>query len=182
MSNLAINKEYGNQREETKLFTYHQKSGYVGFIYAMIFVMILESVGVSFLLYKWSPILHWIHLVLGILTIIFLVFDLRAVVKNPIRIQENTLTLKIGSRPEYIVLIENVEDIKNGNINYENDKKSKDVLDLSLLGFDLPTFELVLKEPVESKGNFGNRKMIKRIFLTVDDEQSFYRLIKNKED
>ena len=45
-----------------------------------------------------------------------------------------------------MVMVEtnNIMEIKNGNINYENDRNRKDVLDLSLLGFDAPTFEIVL--------------------------------------
>ncbi|WP_456278506.1 hypothetical protein [Bacillus sp. AK128] len=177
MNNKVIEKTSENSFIESVSFTYHQKSGYVGIMCAMIFVALLETVGVSFLLYNWSPLLHWIHLILGVLTIVFIILDLRAVVKNPIRIQGNMMYLKIGVRPEVKISLENIEEIKNGNINFENDKKNKEVLDLSLLGLDEPTFEIVLEEPIEYKSFIGKTTTIRRIFFTVDEKSDFYNMI-----
>lgn len=153
-------------------FTYHKKSGYTGFIIAMICVCMVETVGVSYLLYKWSPVLHWIHLFLSVSTILFLILDLRAVTKNPIILQNDELIIKVGLRPAVIIELSFISEIKSGKLNFENDRKNKDVLDLSLLGFDEPTFEIVLSEPIQNKN-----KNIQRIFFTVDDERAFYELV-----
>ncbi|SHR51345.1 Uncharacterised protein [Mycobacteroides abscessus subsp. abscessus] len=153
-------------------FSYHKKSGYTGFIIAMICVCVVETVGVSFLLYKWSLVLHWIHLFLSVSTILFLILDLRAVTKNPILIQHDELIIKVGLRPAVQIRLSNILEIKSGKMNFENDRKKKEVLDLSLLGFDEPTFEIVLAEPIHDKN-----KSIQRIFFTVDDERSFYELV-----
>jgi hypothetical protein len=125
---------------KSQQFSYHKKSGYRGFIWAMVAVCTVETVGVSFLLYKWSLILHWIHLLLSVGTIVFLIIDLRAVTKHPIVIHNNELTIKIGIRPAITIPLSNIKEIKSGKINFENDRKNKEVLDLSLLGFDEPTF------------------------------------------
>ncbi|WP_066051992.1 hypothetical protein [Robertmurraya korlensis] len=156
-------------------FTYHKKSGYKGFIIAMVCVCVVETVGVSFLLYKWSPIAHWIHLFLSVSTILFLILDLRAVTKNPIVLENDELTIKIGIRPPIRIQLSNISNIKSGKINFENNRKNKDVLDLSLLGFDEPTFEIVLSKPMTNKS-----KTIQRIFLTVDDERAFYELVNQR--
>lgn len=153
-------------------FTYHKKSGYTGFIIAMICVCMVETVGVSYLLYKWSPFLHWIHLLLSISTILFLILDLRAVNKNPIILQNDELIIKVGLRPAVHIQLSDILEIKSGKLNFENDRKNKEVLDLSLLGFDEPTFEIVLSEPIHNKN-----KSIQRIFFTVDDERAFYELV-----
>jgi hypothetical protein len=176
MKNAAVEVEQPRSPRE-HLFTYHKQTAYVSFIGAMLFVMLLEGVGVSFLLYKWSPILHWLHLIFCILVIIFLIVDLREVLKNPIVINNHQLTLKIGIRPSITVQLDNITEIRNGNICYENDRKNKDVLDLSLLGMDGPTFELVLDQPVETRALLGKPRLANRIFLTVDDKENFYRLI-----
>ncbi len=106
-------------------FTYHKKSGYTGFIIAMICVCMLETVGVSYLLYKWSPVLHWIHLFLSVSTILFLILDLRAVSKNPIILQNEELVINVGLRPAVHIQLPTILEIKSGKLNFENDRKKK---------------------------------------------------------
>lgn len=176
MTNVAELEGY--QGNEGLLFTYHKQSGYIGFVWAMVAVMVLETAGVSYLLYKWSPILHWIHLILSLSVLVFLIADLRAVIKNPIIIKNNELSLKIGIRPRVLIPIENIKEIKSGNL-YQNDRKNKEVLDLSLFSFDDPTFELVLDQPIRKKAMFGKPKSILRIFFSVDNKFAFTNRIKD---
>lgn len=169
----------GNQCKEEISFTYHKQSGYIGFIWAMAAVMVVETAGVSYLLYKWSPILHWIHLILSVSVIAFLIVDLKAVINNPIMIKNNQLFLKIGVRPEVTISIENIKEIKSGSL-YQDDRKNKEVLDLSLFSLDDPTFEILLDQPIVDKTMFGKPKNIKRIFFSVDDKTSFSNLIRGQ--
>jgi hypothetical protein len=169
----------GFQSNEGILFTYHKQSGYIGFIWAMVAVMVLETAGVSYLLYNWSPILHWIHLILSISVIVFLLVDLRAVTRNPIMIKNNELSLKIGIRPRVIITTENIKELKSGSL-YQEDRKNKEVLDLSLFSFDDPTFELVLNHPIKDSAMFGKTKDVTRIFFSVDDKTAFSNMIKEK--
>ena len=173
----SLGREAHHNNEEA-VFTYHKKSGYIGFIWAMVFVMVVESVGVSFLLYKWSPILHWLHLILSISVILFLLVDLRAVTKNPIQLINNELSLKIGVRPNVRLNINDIKEIRNGNLHYNDDRKKKEILDLSLIGLDEPTFELVLYTPIENKPLIGKSSSINRIFFSVDEKEEFSNLIK----
>lgn len=165
--------ERRNEVQEGNSFTYHKNSGYIGIMYAMLAVSVVELVGVSLLLYQWNPILHWLHLIIGILVIVFLIADIRAVGKHPIKIEDGKLHLKIGIRPEAIIEIENIKEMISGKINYENDRKQKDVLDLTLLGLDDPSFEIVLSEPIQYK----SKSSIHRIFITVDDKERFSEMI-----
>ncbi|MEH7009458.1 hypothetical protein V7087_01355 [Neobacillus niacini] len=166
----------GYQGNEGILFTYHKESGYIGFVWAMVAVMVLETAGVSYLLYKWSPILHWIHLILSISVIVFLIVDLRAVIRNPIIIKNNELSLKIGIRSRVTIPTENIKELKSGSL-YQEDRKNKEVFDLSLFSFDDPIFELVLDQPIEFKALFGQKRGITRIFFSVDNKAAFYNII-----
>ncbi|MEH7177582.1 hypothetical protein [Neobacillus vireti] len=167
-----------HSEQEEKSFTYHKKSGYTGFIWVIVFVMVVESVGVSFLLYKWSAILHWAHLILSISVILFLLVDLQAVTKNPLLIKNNQLSLKIGIRPKVVLNINDIKEFRNGNLYYDEDKKKKEVLDLSLIGLDQPTFELVLETPIHTKPLIGRSNSVSRIFFSVDDKEEFLNLIR----
>lgn len=171
MNDVTLERKNGIQKGNS--FTYHKNSGYIGIMYAMLAVSVVELVGVSLLLVRWNPILHWIHLILGILVIVFLVTDIRAVRKNPIMIEDGKLYLKIGIRPKVVIELENIQEMMSGKINYENDRKKKDVLDLTLLGLDDPSFEIVLSEPIDYK----SKKSVRRIFITVDDKEGFSEMI-----
>lgn len=176
--NQSISEEKMNQNHDgVEVFSYHKHSGYIGFTCAMIGVIVLESVGVSFLLYNWSPLLHWLHLALCIVIGVFLVMGLRAVINNPITVKNNELSFKIGLRPRVTIDTSAIKELKSGNINYENDRKNKELLDLSLLGFDAPTFELVLHNSIIYKDLIGKERPISRIFFSVDDKQTFYNMI-----
>ena len=91
----------------------------------MIGVMALESVGVSIFLYKWSRILHWIHLMLSILVTVFLIVDLKAVMKHPILLSHNQLSLKIGIRPKVVIAVENIKELRNGSLHYEENRRKR---------------------------------------------------------
>jgi len=181
LNQSTMERKVHHDDHEVRLFTYHKQSGYIAFTYAMIGVIVLESVGVSFFLYKWSPILHWLHLILCVFLGAFLLVDLKAVVKNPISLKDNKLGMKIGIRPKVLIDMKNIKELRNGNIHYENDRKNKEVLDLSLLGFDAPTFEIELIEPIESKPLIGKSNMISRIFLSVDEKDAFYNMINERQ-
>ena len=178
MKNNALVNKMVNCDQEAGIFSYHKQSGYIGFIGAMIFVVLLESIGVSFFLAKWSPLLHWLHLVFCLLVILFLIMDVWAVVKNPIIVNNGMLLLKVGLRPRVGLELTNIKELKDGSINYEKDRKAKEVLDLSLLGLDQPTFEIVLLEPISCKNFFGKEVgPYTRIFFSVDDKVGFSRMI-----
>jgi hypothetical protein len=182
LNQSTLESKVHNENHEVGLFTYHKQSGYIGFTWAMIGVIVLESVGVSFLLYKWSPLLHWLHLILCMFIGVFLLVDLKAVVKNPISLKNNELAIKIGVRPKVMIAIKNINELRNGNIHYENDRKNKEVLDLSLLSFDAPTFEIELKQPIEMKALLGKSRSISRVFFTVDDQDAFSNMIKERQE
>ncbi|WP_078544462.1 hypothetical protein [Litchfieldia alkalitelluris] len=164
-------------------FTYHKESGYIGFVWAMITVTVVETVGVSFLLYNWNPIIHWIHLLIGISVLLFLIIELKTVNKTPITLNASNLSLKIGIRPEVSLKLNNIKEIISGSINYESDKKQKNMLDLSLLGLESPSYEVILNQPIEVKSPLGIKSTVDRVFFTVDDKEAFLRtFMQSKEE
>ncbi|OCA83026.1 hypothetical protein A8F94_17935 [Bacillus sp. FJAT-27225] len=174
------NEDFFPKHHGFHMFTYHIQSGYIGFTWAMVVIMIVEAAGVSYLLYNWNPFLHWLHLAFSISVVVFLLADLNAVKKNPIMVIEHELTIKVGIRPRISLDTSNIKEIRCGKLNYENDRKSKDVLDLSLMGFEEPAFELVLTKPLKRKSILGGERDISRVFFSVDDKDQFRTLISNK--
>jgi hypothetical protein len=165
-----------NNREKNRNYSYHEKIGYGGILGAFIFVLVAEGVGVSLLLHKWNQTIAIIHLILSVYMIIFMVADFKAIKRNPIQLEDEKLSIKFGLRMKAEIMLDNIEAIQSGKLNYDTEKSKKDVLDLSLLGlFEAPDFEIILAEPVMVKDFIGRETWIKKIFLSIDDKDRFYK-------
>lgn len=165
-------------KQEKISFTCHEKTAYKGFIGALFFVAILETAGVSLLLYNWNLYVHYAHLLINIVFMGFLFIDTKRVVNSPIWLQDETLHLAIGVRPKIAIPLSNIEEIFNGSLHYEELRKEKNALDLSLLITEDPTLELIVKEPIPYKTFFGQEIQVKHVFFFVDDKEKLLSQLK----
>ncbi|MFZ3587741.1 hypothetical protein ACOI1C_00400 [Bacillus sp. DJP31] len=159
---------------EVKSFSYDQDVSYGGFTFAIIFALVLEGVGISFFLHNWQPVIAWIHLVLSVYAILFLIADYKAIVRNSIIIDDSEVKIKIGFRSKIYVNIKNIKLIQDGKINFERDKKRKDMINFTLLQFEEPNFEIILKEPILYYDVLGRKTMVRCIYLSVDSKNLFF--------
>jgi hypothetical protein len=162
-------------------FTYHKGVGYKGVLIALLSVILLESVGLFFLLHKWSPILSWIHIALNIYGVLYLISDYRAIVQLPISIKQDVLHIKIGTRREISIPYHQIASITSAS-NYEKHKRDKDVFKGVLLEFDTPQFEINLKQPINITHFTGKTHPIQKIYLTVDQKEKFHQNLLQKWD
>jgi hypothetical protein len=171
--------------EKKDAYSLHKKVGYGGMVFAFIFVLLLEGVGVSYFLHSWSKVAAWIHLVLSIYMIVFLIGDFKAVIRNPVLISQETIHFRFGLRMKVEVLLSNIEGIQSGKINYENDKKRKDVWVATLLEFEEPDIEIAFKEPIMIKDGIGREHVTRKMYLSLDEQHEFMRnvsiLVRNNE-
>ncbi len=160
------------------VYTLHQKNGYGGIVFGLIFVLVLEGVGISYLLHIWSMTAVWIHLALSVYTIAFFISDYKAIKRNPVVLLDDMLQIRMGMRGKMDISLGNIECIQNGKMNYENDKKRKDVWNLILFGFDEPDFEITFNRPIIMRDGFGRDIKIIKIYLSLDEKERFYSQIK----
>jgi hypothetical protein len=71
-------------RPGQKSFTTHRESGYAAVWTVLLFVLLIETVGLHFLLWRWSPVAAFIATGLSIYSIVFFVADLASMAKRPI--------------------------------------------------------------------------------------------------
>jgi hypothetical protein len=154
-------------------FTLHKKTGYGGMVFGFIFVMVLEGIGVSFFLHNWNPLIAWIHLIFSVYMIIFLISDYKAIKQNPVSLTQTKLHIRLGFREDIELDLRNIESITNGKLHFEEDKKKKDVLNATLLGFEEPDFEIVIEEPVTAIDGLGRKRAIKKIYISLDEKDKF---------
>jgi len=163
--------------EHAQVFTVHQKIGYGGIVFGFIFVLVLEGAGLSYFLHGWNKAIAWIHLVLSIYMILFLISDYKAVKRNPIRVSPDQLQFRLGLWGKLDIPLTNIDHIQTGKTHFEADQKRKDVWMAALIGFDEPELEMVFKEPVVFKNGMGRDVLIKKVYLTVDDSHAFIEAV-----
>ncbi|MHC0039747.1 hypothetical protein [Pseudoneobacillus sp. C159] len=168
-----------NGGADGQAYTYHKSVGYKGVLIALLSVILLESVGLFFLLHKWSLILSWIHIALNIYGVLYLISDYRAIVQRPIFIKQEILHIKIGTRREISIPYDQIASITSGS-NYEKHKRDKNVFKGLLIEFDTPQFELNLKEPINIINFLGKNQAIQKVYLTVDEKGQFYQTLLRK--
>ncbi|KAA0548782.1 hypothetical protein FZW96_06900 [Bacillus sp. BGMRC 2118] len=156
-------------------FTFHKDSSYVAFQIAILSALVLEGVGFSFLLHNWKPWVAWLHTILSVYAIIFLISDIKAVMRNPLKLQDNKIMIRLGFRYKLDIPIANIKTIQDGKINYEHDKKKKDRYTVALLELEEPHFEIILHEPLVIVDSLGRKREILHIFLSIDNKDRFYR-------
>ncbi|MCJ8007053.1 hypothetical protein ACFFF5_06065 [Lederbergia wuyishanensis] len=157
-------------------YSYHKNVGYKGILIVLLTVILLESVGLFFLFHKWSPLISWIHVVLNVYGVLYLISDYRAIVQLPILLQNSELFIRVGSRRQITIPLNQIASINGGGKFFE-EKKNKDVFKGVLLEFDTPQFEITLKQPITTTGILGKKQEIMKVYMTVDDKEKFRRAL-----
>ncbi|HEX8528630.1 MAG TPA: hypothetical protein VF646_01360 [Cytophagales bacterium] len=149
---------------EQKFFTTHKESGYVAVWAVLLFVMVVETVGLHFLLWRWSPAAAYASTAVSIYSLVFFVADLASMVKRPIVLHAGQFLFRVGIRWNATIARENVRRLTV--IKDFDKKKEKDTL--LCAPANVPNLLLELHEPVVVTGFFGIRRQTQRIAFHAD--------------
>ncbi|WP_108671861.1 hypothetical protein [Peribacillus acanthi] len=164
-------------RPDETPFTYHKESGYKTFVIAILAITLLETVGVSYLLHNWKPVLAWIHLFLNIYLFVFFISDYKGYLRNPFILGKDSLLVQLGWRSKMVIPLSEIQILRDGK-DYEEEKKKKDVHMATLMEMETPQFCIELKNPVTVIEPFGRKRAITKVYISVDDPQTFSKKIK----
>lgn len=164
------------QSQHAQSFSYHRNVGYFGVLLTFVSVILIESIGLFFIIHHWSPLLSWLHIALNVYAFLYLISDYQGIKRNPFTVQEKHVTLRVGFRRKICFSLQNIKEIKDGK-NYDKFKKNKDVFIAHLLELDSPQIEIELIEPVITRNLFGKPIPINRVFVTVDHKVEFMRAL-----
>ena len=157
--------------QNSQILTYYKTSMYIPFFWAFLFVLIIETVALHFIISIWSGIGAWIFTGLSIYTFFWFIGDFNAMRLQPIIFHENRLFIKIALRWSGVVEPENIESVVSTNSQME-DKSS--YINLTPIGD--PNILITLKEPVIFDGLFGIKKEAKYLGLYLDEPSKFVPL------
>jgi hypothetical protein len=152
-----------------KTFSVHKKSGYITIWAVLLFVGFVELFALHFLFKKFGNTVVLIADALSIYTLIFMVADLIALLRRPILIDNQQLTIRNGIRWHVIIDRKNIEKIED----ISRLPADKDIQKIATLGE--PNVLLMLKESIEITGFYGMRFQSKRLALLVDDKELFIK-------
>lgn len=161
-------------------FTYHQKTSVITLYVMLIHTLVLESIGLHFLLHSWEPTIAIIVLILNLYTILFFLAEIQAIRLCPFIITRDHLSLQVGVMKQLIVPI---AEIKNIHYYQGPDKlpkhEMKDVFDAVLADFvkEKPTIEIEFHTPQEVKLMYGFKKKVDKAHLRPDEPQKFFETL-----
>jgi hypothetical protein len=159
-------------------FTQHRRSGIGGMVGALAFACLVEAVGVHLLVAQWSPTAAWALTGLSLYGVIWLVGLGRSVVLRPTIVGRDGLRVRIGALYEAVVPFEAIESVTQVRSAPAN-RRAPGYLHAAL--FAAPRLMIELKEPVEARGLYGNRKRgITRIGLLVDEPAELAALLRER--
>ncbi len=154
-----------------KSFTTHRQSGYGAVWTVLLIVLLLETVGLHFLLWRWSPVAAFVSTGLSIYSIVFFVADLASMVKRPIVFYHDQLLFRIGIRWNATIARENI--VRLTAIRDFDKAREKDTL--LCAPANVPNLLLELHAPVAVIGFFGIRRHTKRFAFHADDPAGLIR-------
>ncbi len=148
-------------------FTAYKRAGWIAIYVAIALACVAEAIPLHFLFRRWGPLAATLSVVIHVYTVLWLVGDLRALVLRPIRVERDTLLLRIGLRWE--------ADVPLGEIVAVERSPASQGMKLGVLGS--PNLVLKLRAPMQLYGPFGIRKTSDALLLQVDDPDALVRAL-----
>lgn len=152
-------------------YTYHKKSGTPAVFGAFLFIIVIETLALHFLLLKWSPVAAWILTGLSTYTAIQIIGFAKSLSKRPISLETNTLTLRYGILNETQISYSDIDSVVLSKKELEKDKLIQTLSPLGAL--ESHNVLITLKRENTLTGFYGMKKPYKVIGLHLDEPNDF---------
>jgi len=161
-------------------FTAHQQTSIIAFYIMLIHAVVLETLGVHWLIHELNPVISWVMILLNIYTILFFIGEIEAIRLNPITVEEDKITIPFGLMRRVTVNKNNVYTIRKPE-NGEYDEKDKTAFHGILIDFEkgVPNVVIEVHEPVTVKYIYGFEKQVEKIYLKLDRPNEFLAKVKD---
>ena len=159
-------------------FTCHKENGVVAIFFAIIFIILVETVVQHILIGMFSMTVAWIITIISIYSIFVLFGAARSLIKRPVILTENNIYLRYGILSETLIQRSNIESIK---ISPRTVEFNKEMIPLSPLHkLENKNVIINLREEGLLNGFYGRKKKFKSIALYIDDLDRFRKQMKNQ--
>jgi len=157
-------------------FSYHKESTALSLFFVLIFIIAIEVVPVHILLEKWNSLAAWILTILSIYSGLQIFGYAKSLMKRPIAIENNDLSLRYGIIQEAEIPLADIKEITLSSKEFD---KEENIVRLSLLG-EMEGHNMIIETNNENTlhGLFGSKKSFTKIALHVDKPADFKAYIK----
>jgi membrane protein YdbS with pleckstrin-like domain len=161
-------------------FSFHKKTSVIALNLMLIHAIVIETIGVHYLLHKINPIISYITLFLNVYTVLLFIAEIQAIRLTPIQIRNEELVIQIGIMKRINIPLKNIAKIEyyNGPEKFSN-KDLEHIFDARVNDFiqEKPKFDIYLKETSTANLLYGFTKKVNRIVLSVDEPERFYQTL-----
>lgn len=151
-------------------FSGYKESGILSVLWVFLFIFLIETTGVHFLLSEWNRTFAWVITALSFYTCIQLFAHIKAIKSRPILINSNSLEIHNGLAGDAFIQLDNIE-------KFELSKKmpvGRNPFKIALIkGFENHNVVVYLKTPIEATKIFGIKKSTDVVLFYVDKAKDF---------
>ncbi|MEQ7805484.1 beta-carotene 15,15'-monooxygenase [Priestia megaterium] len=166
---------------EENTFTLYKRSSFVTFQIMIIHAIVIETLGLHWLLHNTSIILSIVLLILNIYSIIFFIGDIQALRLNPLRVEEDRIYISFGLAKRMEISFKDIEEIIE-DTHILKQKIPSTTIEFIARDFETvhPDLLLTLKSPVEATLFMGIKKKYQQVAIRVDDPHAFKKIVKER--
>ena len=149
-------------------FTSYRKNSYSVFLFAIVMVLVIETIAVHLAIYMlWSTVLAWILTAISLYTLIWMIGDWRALRLRTSTVTPDSIQIRLGTRWDV--------EIPRNDVDYVGPPTALagNVRPLKLVLIGEPDVEIRLSRPVTARGIYGLRRTSTIVHLQVDDPARF---------
>jgi hypothetical protein len=161
-------------------FSYHKKTSVIALNIMLIHAIVIETIGIHYLVHKINPILSYILLLLNLYSVLLFAAEIQAIRLTPIQIRNEQLVIQIGVMKRINIPLKNISKLEyySGPEKFGS-KELEHIFDARVHDFiqEKPMFDIYLKETSTSHLLYGFTKKVNRIVLTVDEPELFFQTL-----
>ncbi|MFV5315222.1 beta-carotene 15,15'-monooxygenase [Priestia megaterium] len=166
---------------EGNTFTLYKRSSFITFQIMIIHAIVIETLGLHWLLHNTSMTLSIVLLILNIYSIVFFIGDIQALRLNPLRVEDDRLYISFGLAKRMEISFKDIEEIIE-DTHILQQKVPNTTIEFMARDFETvhPDLLLILKSPIEATLFMGIKKKYQQVVIRVDDPHRFKKLVKER--
>lgn len=156
-------------KEQAAAFSATEQASMLVIVIGAIHVLVLEGIGLHFLVHQWSAVAAWILSLSNVYLIFVLIADYRLTKLNPVLVTERLIRIRIAHDIWTDIDRDQIAAVRL----LKDPLPDSELRDTAAPLFGTPNIMLDLTAPVSVTGRFGSRRDVKHVALCLDQPHEF---------